>query len=218
MSSQSNKYSNPNLTDKDIKIFEAKKANYFKGSIAVAVVYGVVALSLILLAALSDAGRTMIMNNLRPFVITLAIGIIIVVTVIVLQLNSLEPTVLKTVEYDGQMCPDYWTLQETPLDVLNGMSEEARMYAKTRCVRDTKVMANVNPVTYPEPADTNDVLNTSARAYLSGTNMSTVGAMNCNTLYPVALGLTDEKAYPSAPNTLRCDIANKCGFAWSSVC
>lgn len=212
------KYSDPTLTEKDIKVFEAKKASYFKGSIAVAVVYGVVALSLIVLAALTDAGRMMIFNNLRPLVITLAIGIIIVIIIMVLQLNDLKPVKLRTVDYDGQACPEFWTLQETPLDVLNGMTEEARIYAKTRCVRDTTVTSNRSDLVNYNDASIDQKVRDAASKYLTDTNLNTGGQMDCNTIYPVALGLTDEKAFADAPNTLRCNIASKCGFAWSAVC
>lgn len=224
MSSNQNNYSDPTLTEQDIKLFEAKKANYFKGSIAVAVVYGIVALGLILLAALSDAGRTMIFENLKPFVITLAVGIIVVITVMVLQLMSIKPIKVGTVMYDASVCPDYWQLEETPLNELNSMSEEERLYAQTRCRRNTKITDNNNTTTvmYTSPAsdDQSDAakLNRTVRNYLDSTNIHKDGQMNCNMLYPVSLGLKDETSFPAQQNKARCDIAQKCGFAWSGVC
>lgn len=227
--STENKYSDATLTDKDIKVFEAKKAQYFKGSIAVAVVYGVAALLLILLAALTESGRILLTTNLKPFVITLIIGIIIVIVVMVIQLYALAPKRIETNQFDAQTCPDYWRLEQTPAAELDLIDEEKRMNAFTRCVRDTRTRRGITTgtvtplyhvpdapaITYPIDDTT---LNKTANEYLDQMNLSTDGQMNCDKLYPTALGIMDEVAFPDKKNTLRCDIAERCGFAWSSVC
>lgn len=224
-STNERKYSDASLTDKDIKVFEAKKAQYFKGSIAVAVVYGVVALALILIVALTESGRILLTTNLKPFVITLVIGIILVIVVMVVQLLSLAPSRIVTSQYDAQACPDYWRLEETPESDLEVIDEEKRMTASSRCVRDTVTQRGqtTHVVTPVHTADvtyevSDNKLNKAAHEYLDLTNESSEGKVNCNRVYPSALALIDETTFPDSKNNLRCDIAQKCGFAWSAVC
>ncbi len=208
---------NQNLTEAENKAFNAKRSSLFKGSIAVSVVYGVVALALILVVVLSENGKTMLTTQFKPFVITLIIGILVVIAIMAFTVATVKPTKIDTSVYDNGMCPDYWKLQKTDLTTLNALDTNARFVAANVCVRDTRVMpAGASDMTYTNTADAKlaEYVNTYAKDF----KVKESGKLDCNRLYPTALSLADEKNYPNQQNKMRCEIANKCGFAWTSVC
>lgn len=223
-----NQDSDINLTEKDLKVFEAKKSSYFKGSIAVAVVYGVVALVLVLFASFSDTGRQVLATDLKPFVITLVVGILLVIATIAIQLYTLKPIRIKSTSYSGDMCPDFWHLEQTPEEVLDQMDEEKRFLGAQRCVRTTNANAQAGKYVSDSPTPIRDTVNytteenkkvrNAMRQYMDEMDISDAEVMSCNMLYPMSLDSLDNEAFPDKKNTLRCDLAQKCGFSWSSVC
>lgn len=216
-STTNTQYKNQLLTDKDIKVFEAKRSQYFKGSIAVCVVYGIVALFLIAIAILSDKGRIALSTDLKPFVITFVFGVVLIIIIMAWMLLTFKPKVVPKAGYDAQACPDYWDLRETPQDDLDDMVSERRFSAATKCVRNTDILGSG-----PDSKDISTGLDQEGinafDTYLREVNQSSDKQVNCNTVYPMALGEIDEKEFPKEPNKLRCHMAKTCGFAWSSVC
>lgn len=203
---------NQNFTEAETKAFAAKKSALYKGSIAVCVVYGVVALCMILLATLTQSGKELLSTQLRTFVVTLIVGIMIVIIIISIMIYTAAPTKIETVLYDRDVCPDYWKLEKTNLDIFK--NPEAKIKGGNVCVRDTNILSAPTgsyPLSENAPAVVKDV-----HAYASEMGLQTTDL--CNRIYPTALGLADETKYASMPNTMRCDLAEKCGFAWSSVC
>lgn len=208
---------NQNFTEAENKAFAAKRASMFKGSIAVCVVYGVVALALVLVATLSNSGKAMLTTQFNVFVITLVIGILIVIAIMGFMVAGAKPTKINTSVYDRDMCPDYWKLQKTEPNVLSEMDVNSRFVAGNVCVRDTSVLPGGNAsLAYSNTADS--TLAGHVNTYAQNFKAKSSGVLDCTRLYPTALSLADEKNYPDQQNKMRCEIAQKCGFAWTSVC
>lgn len=210
------KYSDVRLTEKDIEVFEARKKQYFKGSIAVAVVYGVLALFLVAIAVFTQQGRNLLTGDLKPFVITLVVGIFIVIIIMMIQLINAKPQHIESVSYDAHICPDYWNLKETSETNLNMMLPEKRFLASTYCERDTTKV----PVTGLTDVSVGTISTDQKVKDTVALHLKDIGANNvsCSTLYPAAMGQRDEEAFPVDKNAMRCAVAKRCGFAWSSVC
>jgi hypothetical protein len=107
------KKQNPGLTEGDIKTYNINRGNYFAGTIAVCVIYGVFCLILLLLTVFSPVGSQLITDTFRTFTITFIIGMIIAVIILAVTVVGYQPTILHKNPYDSQMCPDYWELVPT---------------------------------------------------------------------------------------------------------
>lgn len=214
------------FTEAETKVFTQKKSAMYKGSIAICVVYGVIALGLVLFALLSPTGNQMLTVQFKMFIITLVIGILVIISIIVLMIATAKPAKINTAIYDKGMCPDYWKLEKTDENTLKRMSAEAKVVGGNVCVRDNTILPDVIPSNQKEYSNTDKALEGYVKKY--GTDFGVIGVteidkvtfgkLNCNRLYPTALGFMDEKLYPDNQNKIRCEIAEQCGFAWSSVC
>lgn len=124
------------LTDKDIQVYESNRKNYFKGTITVCVIYGVIALGLFLLALMSDKGRDILSNDLKYFTATLIGGIVIVVILLIIQIMTMKPAKISGGTYDSMICPDYWSLQKTSPAELEKLPSADKYLLQYKCVND----------------------------------------------------------------------------------
>ena len=134
----------PSLTDKDIDIYEANRKNYFKGTIAVCVIYGVVAVGLFLLALMSDKGRDIISNDLKYFTATLIGGILLIVILLIIQIATMKPAKIKGDIQNSMVCPDYWSLQKTPQNELNLLPAADKYLLGYKCVNNQRAVLKEN--------------------------------------------------------------------------
>lgn len=139
MSSAQNDFS-----DAELVAYQAKKSSWFKGTIAVCVVYGVFAVALLAIAFMDARGRQFLSEDFLPFTITFVAGMIVVIILLVIQITTFKPKKLETVLYDRDMCPDYWkavpaSQSEKEAGVKDDTSEQSLKTMK--CVPDTNVFA-----------------------------------------------------------------------------
>jgi hypothetical protein len=215
-----------NLTQQQLVDYNDKRTAYFKGTIAVATIYGTVALLMFLITIFSPIGKTVITDSMLPFTITFIAGMIIVVVLLLVAIFSVKPPPEFKLEYDNMKCPDYWTLEETPESTLRGFdtSDQARM--RYRCRKPNAASTTLTQVDQLPTESSNvkqnlfDALKVPNRtAFVKGT--STTGHINCSLVYPDYMNYVDTKWEdndPVSPNRLRCEYAKQCNTSWSAVC
>lgn len=134
-----------NLTDAELATYTANKAAWFKGTIAVCVVYGVFAIGLLAIALSDVRGRQFLSEDFLPFTITFVGGMIVVIILLVIQITSFKPKHLETILYDREICPDYWKAIPSTKDDLaattNDGDSSAQQLMKMKCVPDPDVFA-----------------------------------------------------------------------------
>lgn len=225
------------LTPQQLREYTGARASYFKGTIAVAVTYGVIAISLFLITVFSPEGKTIITETLFPFTVTFIGGMIVVIALLLIAIFSVKPPPVYKLEYDNYKCPDYWQIQETPKGVLSSISsseDKARM--KYRCVKfipsnNTEDELLKQNTIQRIPVNSNDeawkkLLDSTKNAYQTNYVAPTstqpgTGQLRCNIVYPELMNYYDttyDQNDSMSPNKLRCKYAEKCGIPWTSAC
>ena len=105
------------MTEDEEKYIRNLKYNAFMGTIAVCVIYGIIAILMILYINLTESGKTLY-SDLKPFALTFIFGtllIIIVTTTMVLYWEPEQAAKLKIndVLQNPYSCPDYYLLQQS---------------------------------------------------------------------------------------------------------
>lgn len=147
------------------------KHNAFMGTIAVCVVYGIIAFLLILYVNLTEQGKGLY-NELRPFALTFIFGTLFIIIVTTLLVLNWEPEQAKKATLNDVLnnqfsCPDYYKLTETETEEKNNLLKytsniskdtwldpnskiDFNNYAitnndliKTKCVHDDKVYSDI---------------------------------------------------------------------------
>lgn len=234
----------PSDADNQKIMFEQKRVNYFKGTIAVACIYGTVALVMFLAAIFTQAGKSVLTDSLLAFTVTFIGGMIIVTTLLVLSILYAKPAPIVVMEYDNLKCPDYWNLIKTPEEVVKMYPEDVRSRVQYMCVSDKLGEFTpenlVNTLSTQEtltPSDTvKDGMYKSGSAMYQplggveytpvttstsgGTTTSTNGRgkIQCGVVFPDYFGAEDKKYNATEQNKLRCQYARTCGAPWTSTC
>jgi len=213
------------LTPSQQALYKSRRASYFKGTIAVCVIYGTLSLFLFILAIASVKGRELLANDLLAFTVTFIAGMILVIIVLTLQVLNFKPPNYTGEDPAAMVCPDYWTLKETPKYVLDNISNTEEKYllqymcqndrsgvmkagdtAKTFAVKDLPVSTKLKT----------DVAAIAYGAQASGD--ANAGTLNCNYVFPTLMAVKDRKAFPEVPNKMRCQYAKTCGVSWTAAC
>ena len=217
------------LTPAQLQEYNARRTSYFKGTIAVATIYGIIALGMFIIALVSASGRTMLTDTMFPFTLTFVIGIVIVIIMLLVAVFNAKPATDNTLTYDSVKCPDYWRLEQTPDAMLKSMDEELASRLKYRCVSDRasdintlKTVTTIGTDT-PKTVLLDKVQGPYQTDFTAPANETTqvTGYLNCNIVYPSYMNYVDStwsKRDPDNPNALRCQYATECGVTWSSVC
>ena len=202
--------------DAGTKAFEDKKARLFKGTIAVSIVYGVIALGILIGMFFVPRVRDLLGESFYPFSITFVVGAILIITFLILQIVMYAPVPKKDDLASLMLCPDYWELQETPADVVKKFPESDRPFVKYACVPQAQVYGDSRDAaveTTPDGSKVIPILN----KFNEGKDNSM--QMDCNRIYPAYLAMKDKNDFPKKPNTLRCDLSARCShMPWSNVC
>jgi hypothetical protein len=152
---------------------------------------------------------------------------IIVVILMLVAIFSTKPPSKAVFSYDQSKCPDYWTLQKTPLPILNTYDGAERAQLAYRCVRDPNLPSNtLKNFTATADTDLDMLLKVTKRPYQTeytppATGKQATGNLNCDVVYPDFMNFQDMQYKNNnelSPNRLRCAYASKCGMSWSSVC
>jgi hypothetical protein len=209
-----------------MKAYEKQKVGYFKGTIAVCVVYGVIAVGLLIVASFSATGKAVITGALLPFMITFIGGMIFVIIVLLVSLFSSKPPKVAVFQYDNMKCPDYWKLVPTPPSGLATFPEDVRSKMKYTCVRDPNYMKLAGDsgngiVTLNNVENNSENISLSKASiipYFLNGNDEKNGRTNCNGLFPDYMANWDNNFDAAAGNKIRCRYAQQCNIPWTSVC
>lgn len=221
-------YPDLNLSDEDVRIYLRQKAGWYKGTIAVCVIYGVFAFVLLGITFLTQLGK-----ELMPFILTIVGGIVFIIIILVLQIMYFMPTNLTIPPYDGDICPDFWTLQQTPASQLANVNASDKLSMTYQCVPNSNVYGTTSAASVPLTASSLGA-NTTGDFYLATNIAATMGGKNavptnapgggsdgnlqCNVVYPNYLAAQDMENFPLTQNAIRCAYAKRCNIPWTGVC
>jgi hypothetical protein len=100
------------LNDEQKQEYLSERLKKFKLTFIVCIVYGIIAIILLLLAVFTSWGNRVLYSEMFAFIITFIIGTIIIIFVLANEIYSFKPTKsINSVGYDSQVCPDYWKLE-----------------------------------------------------------------------------------------------------------
>ena len=218
------KAQNPGLSVSDIQTYNINKSNYFAGTIAVCVIYGVFSLALLLLTVFSPLGSQLLTDTFRTFTITFIIGMIISIILLTIMVVSYKPKKLSVNPYDAQMCPDYWSLKETDTtqDYYKNASVTNQSLMEYGCVNNKTLGRNPSR---PSKSDISSKPDTKALydnyndSFYTTTDAKTK-TLNCTNVFPLLLNsinVTDPELN-NIPNALACKYAEQCGVSWTAMC
>lgn len=105
------------MTDTTDQYTRKLKYNAFMGTIAVCVIYAIVALAMILYINLTEQGKSLY-SDLKPFALTFIFGTLFIIMAVTLMVVYWEPEQATKKEINDVLnnplsCPDYYTLEYT---------------------------------------------------------------------------------------------------------
>ena len=101
-----------NLTDYDWKVYNLKRQKMFKGTIAVCIIYAILASALIVLSYAFSSIRDILFVRFLPFTIIYIIGTIIIVIALIVYIMTFQPSKVDySAPYPDMSCPDYWDME-----------------------------------------------------------------------------------------------------------
>ena len=108
------------MTDTTDQYTRKLKYNAFMGTIAICVIYAIVALAMILYINLTEQGKSLY-SDLKPFALTFIFGTLFIIMAVTLMVVYWEPEQATKKEINDVLnnplsCPDYYTLDNTGAD------------------------------------------------------------------------------------------------------
>lgn len=108
---------------------KVKKHNAFMGTIAVSIVYAVVALLLLLVGYFTDYGKRSVLGSISTFTTTFIIGTILVIVLMTFLVVSWQPEEATKkrfnngIDLNTSSCPDYWNV-----DIVDDGNDKSTLY------------------------------------------------------------------------------------------
>lgn len=216
------------LEDQEAKIekeYEVNRARMFKGTIAVSVTYGVIALFLVVLMFLSERTKQVLGIDLFAFSVTFIAGMLLIITLLVIQILTFKKA-KPELPTDLYQCPDYWELSETPMDLVKRFPEDVQSFVQYRCrpkpgVYDPRMMNTTLPSAASNRAQIKELDDAWAKFNaLDAVRNSADNQLSCKQIYPGWMATEDRKTSPNNPTKMRCQYANFCtnSAPWSGLC
>ena len=206
------------LTEAEQASYEGQKARLFKATIAVNVVYGVFALSILIAIIANEAARALLTGPFAPFTITFLLGMLLIILWLIVEVYEFKPVKRTTIDRDPLSCPDYYTLERTPSDVLDRAPAKYKSQMAFRCVPRKDVFPVTqfsSNVTFTGYSVSNVVLD------LNNNFTNNDDKIKCNNIYPAFLHAKDVTTNKNDPTKYRCEFIGKNGcntLSWTSVC
>ena len=98
-------------TEAEKQAYQTTKYKMFKMTIAICIIYGVIALLFLLLGMYTQWGQQVLFGNLFPFMFTFILGTIIIIIYLANEIYKFKPSKTKIqIPYDSDLCPDYWKI------------------------------------------------------------------------------------------------------------
>lgn len=217
------------LTEAEKAVFESKKTRLFKATIAVNVVYGFIALCVLIAIFTNEAARSFLTGSFAPFTITFMIGMLLIIIWLVIEVYEFKAVKGPSVHRDSLACPDYYVLERTPEETLNRAPAELKGYMEYRCVPREDLFPKNQFTTLPAFTDyaVKDVVtefNSKLPADPSKTSPAgpfDADMLKCNNIYPAYLHTKDSTQNKDENNKYRCEFIGKNGcntLSWTTVC
>lgn len=101
-------------TQKELDAFAKEKMDIYKGTFIVCLVYGIVAIALLLLGFFTSWGREYIFDKMLPATTTFVFGALFIIIYLSMSIYDMKPKRIRNkIDKDnGVICPDYWTLKK----------------------------------------------------------------------------------------------------------
>jgi len=133
---------------KELDQFKSDKADMYKGTWFVCLIYGFSAVMLLSIIFFTEWGRTYIYDKFLPAVITYVIGAIFIIIYLIVSIFSLKPRKIgKSITTSS--CPDYWKTKSTNKDLIKELKDNNTLHKydaikneqdlKYKCVPDKEV-------------------------------------------------------------------------------
>lgn len=219
------------LTEEEKREITKNRKTYFKGTIAVSIIYGVFVLILALIGIMSESGKEYIFRKNFYFTITFIGGTLLVITLMLIQLFNYNVESPK-IEVNSTSCPDYWELKKTSTEYLDEIKDNGVKYhSKYYCVPsknvgindtdDAKYKLDLDDDTKYSDANVDDVKFKEVITKFNENNKD--AGIQCNRVYPSYMALNDLESYPNDPTTIRCKFVKDCNekgvpIKWNAVC
>lgn len=226
------------LTEEEKRQIDLQRRDFFKGTIAILVIYGTFILAISILGIVSESARNTLFVNGFPFTVTFISGTILVIILLLIQLLNYESSP-PPAKFTGEnlSCPDYWILKETPQSELDKITDtQIRQLSRYYCENpnDTSLTAKI---VLPEASPTEDLSLSKLRDISDKYNFTTDPAsqqlttayyMKCNHMYPEYMAYMDKTNFKDNPTAIRCEYLRQCKsdvqgqnkrvIPWTSVC
>uniref|UniRef100_A0A6C0CQ92 Uncharacterized protein n=1 Tax=viral metagenome TaxID=1070528 RepID=A0A6C0CQ92_9ZZZZ len=218
------------LTKEQKIAFDKGRANYFKGSITAMVIYGTIILIFGLIGIFSESGRYFLFQQNFGFTVTFMGGVILVITLLLIQLLTYKPIKKEYNNYDNLICPDYWELKKVTPEMKKLINKKWQPWTNYYCQAppnikniSTDTLFSSTNVTPLDKNYTNLLVDFNRIDGLTANNIvNNSVAMTCGRMYPEYMNKRDIEADPDKPNSLRCRYIKDCSVnnnvTWTDVC
>lgn len=208
---------------------DIERTKYFKGTIVVIVIYGVIILGISIAGMLSSTMKELLFVSGFPFTVTFISGVILIMIVLLTQLFTYKPAPMPEKHIgDNMSCPDYWVLKKTPKEDLAKITpSRVRKLSKYYC-QNPEESENIelpgSITTATSASDRKLIALKNISAKYNTTSISEDYHMKCNRLYPDYMASVDKRSFPLDPTSMRCEYVSQCNtgnnpkIAWTNVC
>lgn len=206
-----------NLSKVQKEAYEIRRSKIFKGTIAVCVIYAVIATLILLVTLFTNFGKNVLAELLFPFTITIIAGMILIVLILGIAVTKYKPPEITFDLYNSLSCPDYYKLKKVENSDLSLYPREKQPYINYRCEADTNVYPSTSTTIKSDNSLTGTTAPTQWTNYYNEINKSGVSkTTGCDTVYPYLLA--NYSSLNDVPNALQCEWSRQCNVPWSSVC
>lgn len=224
------------LTEEEKRQIDLQRRDFFKGTIAIMVIYGTFILAISILGIVSESARNMLFVNGFSFTVTFISGTVLVILLLLIQLLNYESSP-PPAKFTGEnlSCPDYWVLKETPQTELDKIEDaQARQLSRYYCENpnDSLTQKIQLPVAINSEEKSITKLREVSQTYNSTSipqQLTSSYHMQCNRMYPEYMAYMDKTHFKDSPTTIRCEYIKQCRsnvqgndnkrtIPWTSVC
>ncbi len=100
------------LSSDEQKLYLSQRLDKFKLTFIVCIMYGIIAIVILLIAFLTPWGNKILVNDMSAFLFTYIIGTTLIIFFLANEIYNFKPTKTEnTLGYDAEMCPDYWKVE-----------------------------------------------------------------------------------------------------------
>jgi hypothetical protein len=210
------------------KLTDIERTKYFKGTIVVIVIYGVIILGISIVGILMPTMKELLFVSGFPFTVTFISGVILIILALLVQLFTYKPAPIPEKHIgDNMSCPDYWVLKKTKKEELKKMRPKVRKLSKYYCENPEDPigidvgLVGIGSTSQRELRELNRVVNE-----YSSNSIDANYHMKCNRLYPDYMASVDKRSFPLNPTSMRCTYVKQCAsnptnptqIAWTNVC